>query len=74
MPHTAAVYASALTGSTETPWGAVEGLGVDALTVNPMLGRDAVEPLVETARATAAGVFVLVRTSNPGRRRDPGQR
>jgi orotidine-5'-phosphate decarboxylase len=38
----------------------------DALTVNPYLGRDAVEPFIETARATNAGLFVLVRTSNPG--------
>ena len=38
----------------------------DALTVNPYLGRDAVEPFIETARATGGGLFVLVRTSNPG--------
>jgi orotidine-5'-phosphate decarboxylase len=38
----------------------------DALTVNPYLGRDAVEPFLATARRHQAGVFVLVRTSNPG--------
>ncbi len=38
----------------------------DALTVNPYLGRDAVEPFLESARKVSAGVFVLVRTSNPG--------
>ncbi len=38
----------------------------DALTVNPYLGRDAVEPFLTSARRVAAGVFVLVRTSNPG--------
>src|SRR5438270_3576023 len=38
----------------------------DALTVNPYLGRDAVEPFLESARKVRAGVFVLVRTSNPG--------
>ena len=38
----------------------------DALTVNPYLGRDAVEPFLASARRAAAGVFVLVRTSNPG--------
>ena len=42
------------------------GLGVDALTANPLLGRDALAPLVARARAAGAGVFVLVRTSNPG--------
>ncbi len=38
----------------------------DAVTVNPMLGTDAVAPFVELARATGRGLFVLVRTSNPG--------
>ncbi len=38
----------------------------DALTVNPYLGRDAVEPFLESARRSDGGVFVLVRTSNPG--------
>lgn len=40
--------------------------GADSLTVNPYLGRDAVEPFVMAARAKSGGVFVLVRTSNPG--------
>ncbi|HEV3258833.1 MAG TPA: orotidine-5'-phosphate decarboxylase [Gemmataceae bacterium] len=38
----------------------------DALTVNPYLGRDALEPFLHSARRSARGVFVLVRTSNPG--------
>jgi orotidine-5'-phosphate decarboxylase len=38
----------------------------DAMTVNPYLGRDAVEPFLESARAAQRGVFILVRTSNPG--------
>jgi orotidine-5'-phosphate decarboxylase len=38
----------------------------DALTVNPYLGRDAVEPFLESARQSGRGIFVLVRTSNPG--------
>jgi orotidine-5'-phosphate decarboxylase len=66
VPHTAAAYAQALLGETETPWGTVPGLGADAVTANPLLGRDALEPIVEAARAAGAGVFVLVRTSNPG--------
>ena len=35
----------------------------DAITVNPYLGRDAVEPFLQQAEK---GVFVLCRTSNPG--------
>jgi orotidine-5'-phosphate decarboxylase len=66
VPVTATAYAQALTGRTPSPFGAVPGLGVDALTANPLLGRDALEPIVGGARAVGAGVFVLVRTSNPG--------
>ena len=66
VPVTAAVYAQALTGHTPSPFGPVPGLGVDALTANPLLGRDALAPLVDGARRAGAGVFVLVRTSNPG--------
>jgi orotidine-5'-phosphate decarboxylase len=66
VPVTAAAYAQALVGSTPTPWGEVEGLGADAFTANPLLGRDALEPLVAACEAADAGMFVLVRTSNPG--------
>lgn len=45
---------------------AFEVFDADALTVNPYLGRDAVEPFIELARKHQRGVFVLVRTSNPG--------
>ena len=38
----------------------------DALTINPMLGMDAIEPFVSAALANEKGLFVLVRTSNPG--------
>jgi orotidine-5'-phosphate decarboxylase len=66
VPVTAAAYGQALTGSTPSPFGAVPGLRADAFTANPLLGRDALEPLVAAARQAGAGVFVLVRTSNPG--------
>lgn len=38
----------------------------DALTVQPYLGMDAIEPFVAAAERGHRGVFVLVRTSNPG--------
>ena len=66
VPVTAKAYAQALVGETPTPWGAVPGLGADAFTANPLLGRDSLAPLVEAADESAAGVFLLVRTSNPG--------
>jgi orotidine-5'-phosphate decarboxylase len=56
---TAEAYARGYLGAS-SPWGA------DALTVNPYLGDDSLQPFVDTARANAAGIFVLVKTSNPG--------
>jgi orotidine-5'-phosphate decarboxylase len=63
---TASAYAAAFLGRTETPYGPVEGLGADALTVNPFLGADSLQPFVAAAREGGAGLFVLTRTSNPG--------
>ena len=38
----------------------------DALTVNPYLGFDSLEPFITTAAQTRSGLFILVRTSNKG--------
>ena len=57
---TAAAYADGFLGPDESVWGA------DALTVSPYLGHDSLEPFIETALARGAGIFVLVKTSNPG--------
>jgi orotidine-5'-phosphate decarboxylase len=57
VPVSAGAYAQALIGA---------GLGADAVTVNPLLGRDALDPFLTRARDAGAGLFVLVRTSNPG--------
>jgi orotidine-5'-phosphate decarboxylase len=38
----------------------------DALTVNPYLGRESVEPYLAAARRNGAGLFTLVKTSNAG--------
>jgi orotidine-5'-phosphate decarboxylase len=63
---TASAYASALIEGRETPFGRVEGIGADLVTVNPLMGMDAIEPFVSAARRVGTGVLVLVRTSNPG--------
>jgi orotidine-5'-phosphate decarboxylase len=57
---TAAAYASGYLGRGQSAWGA------DALTVSPYLGDDSLAPFVEVARERGAGLFVLVKTSNPG--------
>jgi uridine monophosphate synthetase len=40
-----------------------EQLGADAVTLNPYLGRDSIEPFLNTP---GKGVFLLCKTSNPG--------
>ena len=55
---TAEAYAQAYLGERSA-------LGADAITVHPYLGFGSLTPLLEHARAVAAGVFVVVRSSNP---------
>lgn len=38
----------------------------DALTINPYMGLDTLAPFIERAGRVGAGLYVLVRTSNPG--------
>jgi orotidine-5'-phosphate decarboxylase len=38
----------------------------DAVTINPYLGTDSVQPFLDACARTGGGVYVLVRTSNPG--------
>ncbi len=40
-------------------------IAVDAITASPYLGFGSLDPMIETARAYGAGVFVLALTSNP---------
>ena len=60
---TAEAYARAYLAGADplaAPWQA------DALTVNPYLGKDTLEPFVKVAAERGAGIYVLVKTSNPG--------
>lgn len=56
---TAAAYAAA-TLAPDAPF------GCDALTVNPFLGPDTLAPFLDAVDRHGAGLFVLLRTSNPG--------
>lgn len=56
---TAQAYADAYLGA-QSAWGA------NALTVSPYLGEDSITPFLATAKERGAGIFVLVKTSNPG--------
>ncbi len=58
---TAEAYARAYLGpGSSSMWGG------HALTISPYLGDDSIEPFVKVANDRGAGVFVLVKTSNPG--------
>ncbi len=58
---TARAYADAY---LEGPPG--EAPRVDALTVNPYLGSDSIEPFLAACRRSGTGLFCLVKTSNAG--------
>lgn len=53
-------------GNTQAAWGVglFDVWGVDAVTVNPYVGADAIRPMV--GERPDRGVYVLARTSNPG--------
>ena len=55
--HSSAMYAKGMLAG-DNP--------ADCLTVNSYLGADALEPFADTAAESGAGLFALVRTSNPG--------
>lgn len=55
---TAAAYSSAFLAA-DAPFRA------DFLTVNPYFGSDGVEPFVSDCKGAGAGIFALVKTSNP---------
>jgi orotidine-5'-phosphate decarboxylase len=63
---TAAAYADAAFAGTVVDRRTHPVWDADALTVNPYLGRDAIDPFLKSARRSARGLFVLVRTSNAG--------
>jgi orotidine-5'-phosphate decarboxylase len=57
ISSTAEAYANAYLGG---------GFDCDALTVTPYLGRDSLVPFVESCRKHGKGLFVVLKTSNPG--------
>ena len=67
VPVTAAAYAQALVGETPGPFGPVPGLGADAFTANPLLGRDALEPLIDAAGRPAPASSSSSAPPTPGR-------
>lgn len=65
---TASAYASAYLAEQDLGDGPARAWSVDALTVNPYLGHDGIDPFIAEAHRSGTGLFVLVRTSNPSAR------
>ena len=63
---TAVAYARAHLGGLEITGGAGVGFDADALTVNPYMGHDTLQPYLDIGATNGKGLFVLVKTSNLG--------
>lgn len=64
IASTAEAYANAYLGPAGMDFDA--GFDCDALTVTPYLGRDSLMPFVEACKQHGKGLFVVLKTSNPG--------
>ncbi len=58
-------YGNAHLGEININNNMVEPFPSDSLTVNPYLGRDGIDPLIEMCNKYDKSIFVLVKTSNP---------
>jgi orotidine-5'-phosphate decarboxylase len=66
ISSTAEAYANAFLGRTNI-FGHLEAIfDVDCITVSPFLGRDSLIPFINACADYGKGIFVLVKTSNPG--------
>lgn len=63
---TAQAYAAAFLGNATAADRKFRLVESDALTVNPFLGFDTLEPFLDACKSSGSGLFVLVKTSNPG--------
>ena len=60
VDSTAEAYAAAYLGK--------KAFNVDGMTVTPYLGRDSMLPYVDACREYGKGIFIVLKTSNPGSR------
>jgi len=60
VDSTAEAYAAAYLGD--------KAFDVDAMTVTPYLGRDSMLPFVDACGDSGKGIFIVLKTSNPGSR------
>lgn len=65
IASTAEAYASHLSG-VEIEGNTFDTWQEDMVTVNPYFGIDGINPFTKACKETGKGIFVLVKTSNPG--------
>lgn len=64
--NTAQAYADGHLGIVKTELSNKPSFDLDFLTVNPYLGSDGIKPFFEVCKEHGKGIFILVKTSNPG--------
>ncbi|MBD3250023.1 MAG: orotidine-5'-phosphate decarboxylase [Candidatus Pacebacteria bacterium] len=66
IASTAAAYAQAMLDQTDLFGQPKPVFNLDCITINPFLGQDSLEPFTKVAQTQKKGLFILVKTSNPG--------
>ena len=66
LSNTAQAYADGHLGEVSTLSSSFPSFDVDLLTVTPYLGSDGITPFVDVCKEHEKGIFILVKTSNPG--------
>jgi orotidine-5'-phosphate decarboxylase len=66
VASTAEAYAAAFLGESDIFGEKQEVFDVDAMTVTPYLGRDSLVPFVDACEMHGKGLFIVLKTSNPG--------
>lgn len=66
IASTAEAYANAFLGKSTIFGSRKSVFDIDCITVSPFLGRDSLEPFVKACTEYGKGIFILVKTSNPG--------
>jgi orotidine-5'-phosphate decarboxylase len=66
ISSTAEAYAAAFLGEADVLGRKQKVFDADAATVTPYLGRDSLEPFTDVCAKYGKGLFVVLKTSNPG--------
>jgi len=66
IASTGLAYAKAFLGKVKIADTQNQAFDADFLTINPYLGQDSIEPFIDECKVNDKGLFILVKTSNPG--------